>query len=106
MKRLATILATCLALPAYAQTAMAPATDLPTPSTSKWLPPPEYDKPYTGKVLLIERGDAKEMAARCPKTIFPVTLACSWRKDNGERCEVLIANDDILKRYGWIYEHI
>jgi hypothetical protein len=30
------------------------------------LPPPEYDRPYEGK-LIITRADAKELTALCPK---------------------------------------
>src|SRR5215475_3052287 len=99
MTRLATLLAFLPAV-AYAQAAL-------TPQNSKWLPPPEYDKPFAGKMLIIERGDAKEMAARCPKTVFPITLACTWRRENGERCDVLIANDDILqKNGGWTVDKV
>jgi len=98
MTRLAALLAFLPAV-AHAQAAL-------TPQNSKWLPPPEYDKPFAGKLLTIERGDAKEMTARCPKTVFTPTLACTWRRENGERCDVLIANDDLLKAQGWTYEHV
>jgi len=49
------------------------------PAMQRWLilPPPEYDRPYTGKLQEI-RVPPETMRAICPKTPLPLTLACTY----------------------------
>jgi hypothetical protein len=91
---LATIMA-IIAGAAHAQTPL-------TPHNSKWLPPLEYDRPYLGKLTIV-RVNGHDMPYICPKTLFPVTLACAWRLKDGAECQVVIATDDVLAAAGWTY---
>jgi hypothetical protein len=59
----AAVLATCLANSAMAQQRAG----RPLP-----MPPPEYDKPYDGP-MIVAHVDAKMMAQLCPRTIFDRT---------------------------------
>jgi hypothetical protein len=77
------------------------------------LPPLEFDKPFLGELILV-RGNKDRMAAACPKTIYPVTLGCSYRFMSGITgtnmvCLMIIADDSILKdapyKYEVIYRH-
>jgi hypothetical protein len=79
-----------------------------TPNNSYWMPPPEYDKPFTAGPVIVVRGDEKLMSQLCPKTSFPVTLGCRVFLSNvPNSCFIVIAKDDILKTYGgWTYEMV
>ena len=92
---------------------------LPTPFNSKPLPPVEYDRPYDGPGQMVILRVSDNAMSLCPKTVFPVTLACTIKLANG--CLVLMAkketieavgwNEDIIKRHerahcnGWPHEH-
>jgi hypothetical protein len=67
------------------------------------LPPVEFDKPYTGKLKVI-RGDAFLMSKLCPKTSYPVTLACAYTSPDQSQCIIIIATDDIIHASGWSVE--
>jgi hypothetical protein len=78
-----------------------------TPNNSYWMPPPEYDKPFTAGPVIVTRGDEKLMGQLCPKTSFPVTLGCRvFLSGVPNSCFIVIAKDDILERYGWKYEQV
>jgi hypothetical protein len=98
MKYALAIVIVLAATTAHAQTAL-------MPHNSKWLPPPEYDRPYEGKLTIV-RVNRYDMPYICPKTLFPVTLACAWRLKDGAECQVIIATDDVLAAAGWTYEQV
>ena len=64
-------------------------------------PPQQYDRPYEGK-LIVTRGNEYDMTSLCPKTSLPITLGCAFLRQ--AKCEIVIADDDILKDAGWTFE--
>lgn len=48
------------------------------------------------------RGDGDTMARLCPKSVYPITLGCAPLITK-ERCEIVVANDDIIKAQGWTF---
>jgi hypothetical protein len=58
-----------------------------------YLPPPEYDKPFTGK-LTIRRLETEEEVFRTCKTS---RVACAWRVADGSACHLLIVNDKVIR---------
>src|SRR5262245_26142794 len=79
-----------------------------TPNNSYWIPPPEYDKPFTAGPVIVTRGDETLMAQLCPKTKMPVTLGCRIQLSGvPNACFIVVAKDDILNAYGgWTYEMV
>jgi hypothetical protein len=67
------------------------------------LPPPEYDKPFTGKLTEI-RVPPETMRAICLKTIFPLTLACAYPTTDQSECLIIMLSDEMLKAAGWTPE--
>jgi hypothetical protein len=68
------------------------------------LPPLEFDKPYTGYLLVVPLTKG-EMAEKCPKTIYPITLACSFRNFTGpDTCKIYIISDRVIEEAGWTRE--
>ena len=86
------------------QTSPAPV-PLPRQDTPGWavLPPPEYDKPFTGKLTEI-RVPPETMRAICPKTIFPLTLACAYPTRDQSECLIIMLSDELIKAAGWTPE--
>jgi hypothetical protein len=73
------------------------------------LPPAEYDHPYPGN-LQIFYVDAETMQFVCPKTPYPVTLACAQRFAPDASaplgsCHITLALDAIRKSF-WTEEII
>jgi hypothetical protein len=64
------------------------------------LPPPEYDKPFTGKLTEI-RVPPETMRAICPKTPLPLTLACTYPTRDQSECLIIMVSDEIIRGYGW-----
>lgn len=74
------------------------------PGNSYWIPPEQYDKPFTAGPTIVVRGDEKLMGQICPKTPFPITLGCRVSLNSATPspvCFIVIANDDILASQGW-----
>jgi len=65
------------------------------------LPPAQYDHPYAGQLQIFEIEN-EQMPYICPKTLWPITLACSRRFADGW-CHITLAPDAIAKS-GWPYE--
>ena len=61
-----------------------------------WLPPAEYDKPFTGS-LIIRRLEAEEDIERVCKGSSKV--ACAARVADGSACHLFIANDNVLRSH-------
>ena len=72
------------------------------PAMQGWLilPPPEYDRPYTGKLQEI-RVPPETMRAICPKTPLPLTLACTYPTRDQSECLIIMVSDEIIRGYGW-----
>lgn len=80
-----------------------------TPTNSYWIPPEQYDKPFTAGPVIVVRGDEKLMGQICPKTPFPIALGCRASISNATPspvCFIVIAKDDILAAQGWSYEQV
>jgi hypothetical protein len=69
----------------------------PTPYLPLWLPPPEYDYPFPGKVTEI-RGDASFIHRACGNS----SIGCARLSlaQQGE-CTIYLANDDVITRLGF-----
>jgi len=67
----------------------------------KLLPPLQYDKPYTGGMLVIRVGHTEEeMKILCPmefKFGYP-RLACSFHRPGV--CVIIVASDEMIRKYG------
>src|SRR3989442_7646776 len=66
-----------------------------------WLPPAEFDKPYTGK-LIIRRFETEEEIERICKG--SAKYACAARVADGSACYLFVGNDNVLKRNHVPYE--
>jgi len=64
------------------------------------LPPPEYDKPFPGKLQEI-RVPPETMRAICPKTALPLTLACTYPTHDQRECLIIMVSDEIIRAAGW-----
>lgn len=71
------------------------------PGAVRVLPPPEYDKPYTGK-LTIERVETPEDVKRICNLAKPA-LACAFPYD-GTRCRIVIVPDEFIRATGYTEE--
>jgi len=67
-----------------------------------YLPPPEYDKPFTGK-LLIRRFETEEEIVEVCKGSSKV--ACAARSVDGSTCHLFIAGDRVIKSHHttWLF---
>src|SRR5262245_40175826 len=71
--------------------------------TSGVLPPPHYDLPYYGKLIIVRESEER-MKQLCPKSMFPVTVACSVRYNDGKACLIVIGDDKLISRLPWPYQ--
>jgi hypothetical protein len=71
------------------------------PGTVRVLPPPEFDRPYTGK-LTIERAETPEDVQRICNLKKPA-LACAFAYD-GTRCRIVIVPDEFIRATGYTPE--
>jgi len=60
-----------------------------------WLPPAEYDKPFTGKLIIRRFETEEEIAQICKGTS---RVACTARSIDHKTCYLFIANDDVIRR--------
>src|SRR5262245_4796742 len=65
------------------------------------LPPPEFDREYTGE-MTIKRLDAEGMREACRG----VSVTGCTRRWSDHRCEAYIANDEVLDLYGLSYDAV
>lgn len=64
------------------------------------LPPAEYDKPYTGRLILETVPNQEELAKFCGKAYIPgLTLGCSQRR--ADSCKIVLVPDAIITMNGW-----
>ena len=105
MKRAIALIALLLAEPAGGYPILAHAQNM-MPENSYWIPPEQYDKPFTAGPVIVVRGDEKLMSQMCPKTAFPITLGCHVKLGSttpNPVCFLVIAKDEILAAQGWNY---
>lgn len=62
------------------------------------LPPAEYDHAYPGELIVVQSEAAVKRCPEGPFAFKPV-LGCSFRRE--DRCLVILAPDDMIRRYGW-----
>lgn len=61
------------------------------------LPPPEYDKPYTGTLVIVEFDSQDKIRRACPNTKFPeYALGCTIKYP--DRCVVFIVNEEEMAK--------
>jgi hypothetical protein len=70
------------------------------PRVPLYLPPIEYDYPYTGK-LTIERVTSEQLMARC-SAATAISLGCAF--SGSGNCFVLLVDDTSIKALGWTYD--
>jgi hypothetical protein len=93
MTAVAILVAILISTPAVAQS-------VPTPHGTV-LPPIEYDYPFEGSRLIIQRGNKDVMEAQCPKQAT-LTMACAQRQAGtpegqpSDYCRIFIADDALL----------
>jgi hypothetical protein len=68
------------------------------------LPPAEYDHPYTGRSLEIQRTTPAEIVIQCPATARSSVgaLACAFPLTDS--CTVVMVDDDLLRKAGFTPE--
>jgi len=64
------------------------------------LPPPEYDKPYEGKLTITRARDKQHLAALC--RLDKPNIACAWPR--GPSCEIIMVPDEMIVADGFIPE--
>ena len=64
----------------------------------KILPPPEYDYPYTGKLLLRRVDTLEELFLSCPN-LPSYILGCAYKRPDS--CVVFMIADPFIKARGW-----
>lgn len=70
------------------------------------LPPPEYDRTYTGKLSLITAKTEEEVRTLCPSSVFKVGYALGCSSHNAVECRIVLAAEHIITSYGWTYETV
>ena len=78
-------------------TAIAPTILAAAEPRHPYLPPEEYDRPYTGELKIIRHNTAAEVQAACPSV--PNPMACA-RVFSATKCEVHLLPDYMYVRYG------
>ena len=79
---------------AIALTALALAATAADGKPLQLMPPPEYDRPYTGQKLdMVEARDQDHVRQLCPRAVFGITigaLACSMRH-SADNCTIIMS---------------
>ena len=73
---------------------------LPSPSTTMYLPPAEFDKPYPGKIT-IETVTSAQLQARCAAA-SQWSLGCSFPRPGN--CLILLVSETSMLIVGWTLE--
>jgi hypothetical protein len=98
----ATLIALAIVGPAHGQSMTVPSV----------LPPPQFDKPFAGTLILSRQATEAEMRTVCPSSANLVgrdgglTIACSLRLQEGKGCLIVIVNDGVLASYGLAFETV
>jgi hypothetical protein len=68
----------------------------PVQAQPRVLPPPEYDRPYDGTLILIRAQSEDEVRRYCPGMTFNlgVALGCTFCRP-GE-CTIIMASDEVI----------
>jgi hypothetical protein len=59
----------------------------------------EYDKLFSGKLVIERSTDQAYIRSKCGPTTFPYHLGCAFLR--GDLCFILMADDDTIKEHGW-----
>jgi hypothetical protein len=65
-----------------------------------WLPPPQYDVPYTGELTIVRVATEQDIRTLCPEMNFgefPATSCTMTPHNDRTRCYIFIASDKALK---------
>ena len=62
-------------------------------------PPPEFDKPYEGYLILKRPATEEEVKGHCHHPV-PYYIGCASRVWDGKVCAVFIVADEVLAKYG------
>jgi len=74
-----------------------------------FLPPPQYDHPYAGELIINRVGPEVGVALSCPTANFVTgrAIACNLRTIGPgpkERCEIFIAADSVIASVGLTFD--
>jgi hypothetical protein len=79
------------------------------------LPPLEFDKPYKGKLTVTRVDTQRAVMDVCPKTPFPLKLACAYMRSpqapdgSWEWCHMILVADEVIRSAGYtpdtVYRH-
>ena len=64
------------------------------------LPPPEFDKPYGGELIVISGQTQERMKQLCPPAAFPWYLGCAYPTTVG-KCLIVMAREEDINRAGF-----
>jgi len=74
----------------------------------QYLPPAEYDKPYTGELIIKQVATEQDVRDACPGAAAafdrnPQSHATACNYNYGTRCEIIIVSDKVFKALGLTY---
>jgi hypothetical protein len=73
---------------------------MPTPSSRMYLPPVEFDRPYTGKIT-VETVTKEQLRAQCAAA-SQWSLGCSFPIPG--RCRIILVDEASINAVGWTVE--
>jgi hypothetical protein len=77
---------------------------IPAQAQPNILPPAEYDHPYDGELIIVQKEGA---TARCPDNgafTFKPVLGCAFRDVPNNRCLIVLAPKELIESFGWTSE--
>jgi hypothetical protein len=72
------------------------------PALAQLLPPPEFDRPYNGRLSVDTVPTQRSLAEICPNAAArtPNMIGCAVRANDGSHCRVILAPDSIIRALG------
>lgn len=73
-----------------------------TPALAQILPPPEFDRPYTGRLTVDTVPTQRALAELCPHAAArtPNLIGCTMRASDGGSCRVILVADSVIIALG------
>jgi len=73
-----------------------------TPALAQILPPPEYDRPYTGRLTVDTVPTQRALAEICPQAAAraPNIIGCAFRSHDGSHCRVVLVAEAVIVALG------
>ena len=70
----------------------------PALAQQRFLPPAEYDHPYSGRLVKFRKNSVEDVRTTC-KTPLAMGLGCAWLPSEGV-CIIIMANDEVIAGAG------